>query len=139
MVRRLQLFVVAIAAVTLFYCCQSWAERVPDSPEDATHVVTGTVRGVFHRETEEDMQYIVKIEVSDSETPKTVKASDVLLVYCFQRKPHRGLGNPAPGESGHTVVPKEGQQIRALAKYRHGTLQGLYPDWFTVVEAKKTK
>ena len=39
-------------------------------------------------------------------------------------------------EAGHSAVPKEGQQIHALAKPGHGQLEALYPDWFSVVKTK---
>ena len=104
------------------------AERKPDSPSDATVVVRGTVAKVFQRETDEQRQYMVQIRISNVDRGVDLKSGDLLTVYCFQRKPSPF---PKPAESGHTAIPREGQEIRALAKPRNGNLEGIYPDWFT--------
>ena len=145
MTKQLALAVITFCALAA-HCCTSHAERF-ESSEDATHVVTGTVQAVFTRETATEMQYIVEIKVATVEQPKSVKPGDLLQVYCFQAKTVKvdpdatveqkiaaTLGTVREG--GHKMVPKEGQQVRVLAKTRHGRLEGLYPDWCTVV--KKT-
>lgn len=111
------------------------AERRPDSPSDASIVVTGSVEKIFHRDTTEQHQYMVQIRIEKVEKGDNLKVGEWLPVYCFQRKadaPRR------PAESGHKAVPTEGQRIRALAKSRRGILEGLYPDWFSVLNPEET-
>lgn len=133
MTNHLYLVIVLFAAGIVF-CVESRAERKPDSPKDATHIVVGTVDRVFHRESKEQNQYIVQLKVQSVERGKSLKKGDMLLVYCFQRK---SSATPIPAEGGHKAIPREGQQIRALAKPRNGLLEGIYPNWFSVVDTAK--
>ena len=121
------------------------AERMPDKPEDATHVVTGTVQRVFSRETKDQFQYIVEIKVDHVERPDSLTPSKLLSVYCFRAKRIERVlrattlekfeaALASVTESGHSAIPREGQRIRALAKTRNGRLEGLYPVWFSLVE-----
>ena len=136
-------FIITLATVATFSRV-GWAERLTDGQaEDATHVVTGIVQSVFTRETNEQTQYIVEIKVDQVERPASLKPGELLSIYCFQTKVDElarqkgkiGAALGLIGENGHRAVPKEGQRIRASAKPRHGRLEGIYPDWFTVVES----
>ena len=138
-------FILAITILTLFPSALR-AERAHEKPDDATHVATGTVQRIYTRETKTQTQYIVEIKVDKAERPASLKSGDLLSVYCFQAKevkPPRSLSDSEKvvallttvGESGHLAVPKEGQQIRASAQPRHGRLEALYPDWFSLLEA----
>ena len=129
---KLPLLVLVLTACTL-HCDRGRAERIPDVPEDATHIITGVVDRVFQRESKEQDQYVIQIRVESVERGKGVKDADVLLVYCFQRK---ASASSIPAESGHKAIPKEGPRIRALAKPRHGVLAGLYPDWFQPISGE---
>ena len=143
MIRQLSL---ALAVFVLSISCgQVQAERMPEEPKDATHVVTGMVQRIFTRETKEQIQYIVEIKVNQVERPASLKPGELLSVYCFQAKEIKPFGRGSKSEQaqaalagikegGHRAIPKEGQQIRALAKPRNGRLEALYPDWFSVVD-----
>ena len=66
MIKLLHFLLAAIALMSI-HCHQALAERKPDKPKDATHIVSGTVDGVFHRETKEQNQYIAQIRVETVE------------------------------------------------------------------------
>ena len=104
-------------------------------PEDATHVISGTVRCVFTRETATQMQYMVEIRVSAVQRPESVTPGDIVHFYCFQRKKDKPAAESnwnqivaaqleTIGEKGHTSVPTEGQRVRVLANFRNGRLEG---------------
>ena len=145
MFSKLNFVLVMLSVLSLAHLAS--AERMPDKPEDATHVVKGTVKRVYSRETKDQIQYIVEVKIDQVERPASIKPGELISVYCFQAKrPEKtGTGTAVEkaeswiasiGESGHSAVPQEGQQIRAMAKPRGGRLEGLYPDWFTVIETK---
>ena len=131
------------------FAAVGWAERLSDDQaKDATHVVTGTVQRVFTRETPAQMQYLVEIKADQVESPASLKPGGLVLIYCFQARKAKADELPSAeerieamltriGETGHHAVPREGQMIRALAKPRGGRLEGLYPDWFTLIDSKK--
>ena len=138
-------FVLAITALALSSRVLR-AERVPEEPQIASHVVTGIVQRVFTREMNERMEYIVEIKLAEVERPASAKSGDLLWIYCFQAKKIRRNESPSElakteailaqiGEAGHDAIPKEGQRIRALAKPRNGRLEGLYPKWFSQTKA----
>ena len=136
--------ILAITSLTLFPPAV-WAERTHEKSDDATHVVTGTAQRIYTRETKTQIQYIVEIKVNQVERPATLKPGELLSAYCFQTRKMKPIESgtvlekakallASIGESGHSAVPKEGEQIRALTKPRHGRLEGLYPDWFSPVK-----
>jgi hypothetical protein len=74
---------------------------------------------------------VVKIKIENTERTSGAQHGETISVYCFQRKPSL---LPIATEGGHKAVPKEGQRIRALVKTRHNRLEGIYPDWFHVLD-----
>lgn len=108
----------------------TFAERPTQKPEEATHIVTGTVAKV-HREHGDYDEYLVQIKIDDIKKGEGFEPRDTPFAYVFDRK----AGAPAvPSASGHHGVPKEGERIQALVQLRRGVAEGLYPDWFEVLK-----
>jgi hypothetical protein len=131
------------------------AERVLLSPEqlkaEATHIVTGVVKGVYSREVEtalygrgtRETRYLLEIEVDAVEKGTGIGMGDIAYARCWRLK-ERGAHGLVPGPSGHRDIPKEGERIRAfLAKGKYGpTGQAdngwaiLYPNGIEKVKSK---
>jgi hypothetical protein len=131
------------------------AERAPLSPErllkEATHVVTGTVKAVYHRdivtertgEGTQETRYVLEIEVDGTEKGEGVNKGDIVYARCWRLKKH-GAKGPLPGPSGHFDIPKEGAKVKAfLAKGKYlATSQTdngftvVYPNGIETVSAK---
>src|SRR5205823_2349481 len=107
------------------------AERVPLSPEqkkaEATHIVTGTVKGIYAKDVTTDLygigtvetRYLLEIEVLGVEKGAGVVKGDIVYARCWRLKRHGATG-PVPGPSGHFDIPAEGAAVRAyLAKGRY--------------------
>jgi hypothetical protein len=108
------------------------AERVPLSPEqqkaEATHVVTGTVKGVYAKDVESGLygkgtvetRYLLEIEVRGVEKGAGVEKGDIIYARCWRLKA-RGATGLVPGPSGHFGIPAEGAAVRGfLAKGKYG-------------------
>src|SRR5262245_12869013 len=98
------------------------AERVPDRREDASHVVSGTVKRVYSRDSsppgwnaETYTHFVLALAVDAVEKGKGVAGGEVIYVHCFQRT---RAGFLAPGMEGHTRIPGEGDRIRAFLNLR---------------------
>lgn len=108
------------------------AERVPLSPEqklkESTHIVNGTVKGVYNRDVETGLygkgtvetHYLVEIEVQNVEKGTGISKGDIVYARCWRIKKH-GASGPMPGPSGHFGIPNPGDAVRAfLAKGKYG-------------------
>jgi hypothetical protein len=135
----------ALAAETL-------GERAPEPRGEATHVVLGTVAGVYTR-TEKDIRYyLVEIAIEKVEKGEGFKAGATFYVGCYLRNPDYYKGKKLTEQerkqlalrgSPYNGVPKEGEHVRVYAKHdavyangRPGKYSGIYPDWYDVVKRK---
>jgi hypothetical protein len=132
---------VAVLAVT----ASSLAERAPEDRKAATHVVVGTVEGVYVRGKEEFHNYVIELTVEKVEKGKGPKAGETLYVRCYlwNSDYHKGKKLSKKEEkqialrwSSYNGVPKEGQRVRVYVKHRSGKYDGTYPDWYEVVKRK---
>ncbi len=110
----------------LLQCLPAFAEREFNSPRDAKVVVWGTVEDVIRTETDDNINYRIRIHVENRERGRI--RNDRIWATCFQRK---ASAPRVPAAEGHAAVPQKGQFIRALLlKPRNGEYEGIYPDWF---------
>jgi hypothetical protein len=129
-----------------------FAERAPESRERATHVVLGTVAGVYVREDKDNRYYLVEVAIEKVEKGDGFKAGGTFYVGCYLHNPdyykgkkltpqeERQLALRGPGYDG---VPREGERVRVYARHdaahangRPGKYSGVYPDWYEVVKGK---
>jgi hypothetical protein len=62
----------------------------------------------------------LEIEVNGVEKGQGIEKGDITYARCWQLKKY-GANGPVPGPSGHSGIPKEGEQIRAyVAKGKYG-------------------
>jgi hypothetical protein len=121
-----------VAALFVLTVTTARGERPALSPEEqkaeATHIVTGVVTAVYSREVETTLygkgtletHYLLEIEVRGIEKGGGIDKGDVVYARCWRLK-KRGEGGVVPGPSGHSDIPKEGEQVRAfLAKGKYG-------------------
>ena len=102
-----------------------------EPPDKATHVVTGTVDKVFARDQGSEHQYVVQIRIDTIEKGEGCEKGGYVYVYAFKRKPDQP---PQPSASGHTVIPKEGQRVRAWVKRAKGQMEARYPNGFEILD-----
>jgi hypothetical protein len=118
-------FTGAFAALFVLTATMAQAERPALSPEEqkaeATHIVTGVVKAVYSREVETalygkgtlETHYLLEIEVRGVEKGGGIEKGDIVYARCWRLKKH-GESGLAPGPSGHSDIPKEGEQVRAF-------------------------
>ena len=112
------------------------AEKVHETRDRATYVVTGIVQAVYTRDASGCLNHLVEIKIEEIEKGTGLKRGDSLQVSCFQRKSAAGI--PLPGPSGHKAPPQEGQRIKAFIISGSGVNAGVYPNWFDLLsEIKK--
>jgi hypothetical protein len=130
----------------------AFAERAPEQRSDATHVVVGTVEGVYAREKQDTRYYVVEIAVEKVEKGTDVKAGQAFYVACYLWVPNYYKGKKltkaqqkelAFRGGAYSGVPREGQRVRVYAMHqakfangRAGKYDGIYPDWFEIVKGK---
>ena len=144
-----------LAALFVLTATMVRAERPALSPEEqkaeATHIVTGVVKAIYSREVETasygkgtvETHYVLEIEVQGVEKGAGLEKGDVIYARCWRLKKH-GARGAVPGPSGHSGIPKEGDQVRAcLAKGKYcATGQAdngstiVYPNGIGKLEAK---
>jgi hypothetical protein len=129
---------VAVAALASLISVVSVAERLHEDRKTASHVVTGTVRGVYAEDSEYYRSFIVEIALENVEKGDGLKAEHVLYASCYQRKPGIDLAAVQEGadSAGHTNVPKRGEKIRAFLSHRRGRYEGVYPDWVDILQRR---
>src|SRR5262249_1343573 len=122
-----------------------FAERAPEQRSDATHVVVGTVEGVYVREKKGTGYYLVEIAVEKGETGAGFKPGEAFYVACYRWVPDYYKGKKlteaerrelAFRGGAYSGVPREGQRVRVYAKHqakyangRPGKYDGIFPDW----------
>jgi hypothetical protein len=139
-----------LAAVSL--ATETAAERAPEQRSEATHVVLGTVEGVYVREQKGTRYYLVEIAIEKLEKGEGFKPGGTFYVGCYVRNPDYYKGKKLTKQEqkqldlqgpGYDGVPKEGQRVRVYAKHeavyangRPGKYNGIYPDWYEVIKGK---
>lgn len=129
--------VMRFALVSLFAIpLTGFADRAPDERSSAKFVVEGTVESVDKSEDGEHDWFLVRIKVTKVEKGDKVKAGDVFKITGYR------LVRPKPktfASRGHDGVPAKGEKIRAFVSgyETHGGYEGVYPEWFDKLEAKK--
>jgi hypothetical protein len=121
----------------------AFAERRPEERSEATHVVVGTVEGVYVQEDKEFRKYVVEVAVEKVEKGDGLKAGDTVYVRCYlwNRDYYKGrkLSEKEEKEialrwSSYDGVPVAGQRVRAWTRRHAGKQAGLYPAWYEVVK-----
>lgn len=142
----------AVLLVAFGLTARSLAERAPEERSEATHVVVGTVAGVYVREVQDTRHYLVEIAIEKVEKGEGFKPGETFYVGCYLRIPDYYKGKKLTEEEqkqlafrggAYSGAPKEGQRVRVYAKHdakyangRPGKYSGVYPDWFDVVDSK---
>jgi hypothetical protein len=128
------------------------AERRPDKRSEATHVILGTVAGVYLREKGDTRYYLVEIAIEKVEKGEGFKSGGTFYVGCYLWTPDYYKAKKLTREeqkrlafrgAAYGAVPKEGERVRVYAKHdavyangRPGKYSGIYPDWYEVVRTK---
>jgi hypothetical protein len=131
---------------------ETLAERAPEERSQATHVLLGTVAGVYVREEKDTRHYLVEIAIEKVEKGEDFKPGGTFYVGCYLWVPDYYKGKKLTEEeqkqlafrgAAYDGVPKEGERIRVYARHdgayangRQGKYSGIYPDWYEAVKGK---
>jgi hypothetical protein len=131
---------------------ETFAERAPEQRSQATHVVLGTVAGVYTREEKATRYFLVEIAIEKVEKGEGFKPGETFYVGGYLWVPDYYKGKELTEEernqlafrgAAYSGVPKEGERVRVYAKHdavyangRPGKYSGIYPDWYEVVKGK---
>jgi hypothetical protein len=142
----------AALLAALGLAAETFAERAPEQRRQATHVVVGTVAGVYVREEKDTRYYLVEIAIEKVEKGEGFKPGETFYVGCYLRIPDYYKGKKLTEKeqkqlalrgAAYNGVPKEGERVRVYAKHdavyangRRGKYSGIYPDWYEVVKGK---
>src|SRR5690242_10608553 len=116
----------AALLLTLGLAAEALAERLPEQRSQATHVVVGTVAGVYMRDDKGTRHYLVEIAIEKVENGAGFKAGETFYVGCYLWIPDYYKGKKLTKEqqkqlafrgAAYDGVPKEGQRIRVYAKH----------------------
>ena len=117
----------------LFSLVSARGERISEQRENASHVVVGEVTNVFKSDGREYIGYVVRIRVEAVEKGDGPAVGQFFYAECFDRKPHKGPGSPAPGASGHSGVPEVGDRVRVFTNEEDSIYEGVYPNWYDLL------
>jgi hypothetical protein len=142
----------AALLVALGLAAEAFAERRPEERSEATHVILGTVAGVYVREKGDTRYYLVEIAIEAVEKGEGFQPGGTFYVGCYLWTPDYYKGKKlTPKEEKQLAlrgpayggVPKEGERVRVYAKHQAkyatgqpGKYDGIYPDWYEVMIAK---
>ena len=142
----------AVLLVVLGLAKEAFAERRPEERSEATHVIVGTVEGVYVREKGDTRYYLVEISIEKVEKGDGFKPGATFYVGCYLWTPDYYKGKKlTPQEQTRLTlrggpydgVPKEGERVRVYAKHqakyangRPGKYDGIYPGWYEVLKGK---
>lgn len=135
--------IIAALVIPLALVSNAPAERAPEERSDATHVVIGTVEGVYARKADGTIHYIVEIAVEKVEKGDGLKPGAKVYAACYRHDHDRLKGkNLSEAElkqelfrgSSYDKVPKEGERIRAFVKLFGGKYYGIFPSWYDTVK-----
>jgi hypothetical protein len=140
------------ALVAFGLAAEAFAERAPEPRNSATHIVVGTVEGVYARDEKDTRYYLVEIAIEKVEKGEGFKPGETFYVGCYLWIPDYYKGKKLTEQqqkqltfrgSPYSGVPKEGERVRVYAKHdavyatgRRGKYSGIYPDWYEVVKGK---
>lgn len=128
-------FLYAVPCVFAFVATTN-ADRAPDDRKSAKFVIEGVVESVEKSEDGEHDWYLVRIRIQKVEKGEGLKVGEVLKATCYRlvRPKPKTLASP-----GHGPAPAKGTRIRAFISDHdtHGGLEGVYPEWYDAIEAKK--
>ena len=149
---RRRLICSAAVLIALGLTGETLAERRFEERSEATHVILGTVAGVYVREKEDTRYYLVEITIETVEKGEGFKPGGTFYVGCYLWTPDYHKGKKLTPEeekrltfrgAAYDGVPKEGERIRVYAKHqakyangRPGKYDGIYPNWYEVVNGK---
>ena len=142
--QRRRIISTAIAAL-LALASGSLAERAPEDRSQATHVVVGTVDGVYVRDRGEFHDYVVEIAVEKVEKGDALKPGQTLYAHCYLWNTDHYKGKKLSEKeqkqialrwSSYDGVPKEKERVRVHVRYRAGRYEGIYPDWYEIAKGK---
>jgi len=142
----------AVLLAALGLAAETCAERRPEQRSEATHVILGTVAGVYLRQKGDTRYYLVEIAIEKVEKGEGFKPGGTFYVGCYLWTPDYYKGKKLTPEeqkqlafrgAAYDGVPKEGERVRVYAKHqaqyangRPGKYSGIYPDWYEVVKGK---
>jgi hypothetical protein len=142
----------AALLIALGLAAEAFAERRPEERSEATHVILGTVAGVYVREKGDTRYYLVEIAIEAVEKGEGFKPGGTFYVRCYLWTPDYYKGKKLTPEekkqlafrgAAYGGVPKEGERVRVYAKHqamyadgRPGRYDGIYPDWYEVVNGQ---
>jgi hypothetical protein len=131
---------------------EAFAERAPEPRSKATHVIVGTVEGVYVSEEKGTRYYLVELAIEKVEKGEGFKAGGTFYVGCYLWTPGYDKGTKLTEEqkkrlafrgAAYDGVPSKGQRVRVYARHdavyangRPGKYSGVYPSWFEVVKGK---
>jgi hypothetical protein len=143
----------AVLLAGLAVGAKAFGERAPEDRRGATHVILGTVAGVYSREEKGTRNFLVEIAIEKVEKGDGFRPGGTFYVGCYLWIPDYYKGKKLTKEdenhlafrgSDYGAVPKEGDRVRVYAKHdaifangRPGKYSGVYPDWFDVVQDKQ--
>ena len=142
----------AVLLAALGLAAETCAERRPEQRSEATHVILGTVAGVYLRQKGDTRYYLVEIAIEKVEKGEGFKPGGTFYVGCYLWTPDYYKGKKLTPEeqkqlalrgAAYDGVPREGERVRVYAKHqaqyangRPGKYSGIYPDWYEVVKGK---
>jgi hypothetical protein len=130
---RSRFFILILLSAVALTVQPAIAARPNENRDKADYVISGPVQAVYLQDTKGYRRYIVEIKIEDVEKGAGLKKGDTFRALCYQRK--EGFGGLEYDTAGHKAIPSEGQKIKAFVKNGHGYNEGIYPDWFDVIQA----
>ena len=132
-------------SLTLLLCLTTFAARLVEKCEQATHVFTGKVKAVHVEKKNGFLDYVIEVTVKSVEKGEGMKAGDTVPISCYLRDPdwlkgktlskEEQLKDAMRRDSSYRGVPKEGEQIKVYARKVKEKFNGVYPDWYDLVRA----
>ena len=142
----------AVLLAALGLAAETCAERRPEQRSEATHVILGTVAGVYLRQKGDTRYYLVEIAIEKVEKGEGFKPGGTFYVGCYLWTPDYYKGKKLTPEekkrlafrgAAYEGVPKEGERVRVYAKHAAkyanggpGRYDGIYPRWYEVLKGK---
>ena len=130
--------------LTLLLSLTTFAARLLEKHEQATHVFTGKVKAVHVEKKNGFLDYVIDVTVKFVEKGEGMKAGDTVPISCYLRDPdwlkgktlskEEQLQDALRRDSSYRGVPKEGEQIKVYARKVKEKFSGIYPDWYDPVK-----
>jgi hypothetical protein len=98
-------WIICAALLTVFtLATKTHGERAPEDRSEATHIVVGTVQGVYVREKEDTRYYLVEIAIEKVDKGDGFKPGETFYVGCYLWTPDYYKGkklSPAEKKTAH--------------------------------------